>query len=349
MFKSINYINFILLSCIFFNNIIAMETEVSNIQNISELPPEIKLEVIKNILEKEIKDTVKDNNFIWYNLIKNVYQQAAKLRLIDKDFNALVQAELYKIFFGLLKSHNIDINNLDKNGDTALIAAVQLGREDLVKLLIRLGLSVNRKNKRNETALMYAAGKGLENIVRLLLEHRTSIDDKDDYGTTALMKASFNGHIDIVKLLIENKANVNARGDHGRTTLMDASEQGHYEIVKLLIDQGANVNAHDVWFNTALMEASFHGETNIVKLLIDQGANVNAKDDQGRTALMKAIDQEEFDENIENTVKLLLDYGADVDIRDNNHHESALDIAERLNHKAIVKLIKEHKTKQINK
>jgi ankyrin repeat protein len=53
-----------------------------------------------------------------------------------------------------------DLDAVDKNGATPLIAAAETGRLDLLKFLLQCGVSLNAQDKFGQTALMVAAGKG---------------------------------------------------------------------------------------------------------------------------------------------------------------------------------------------
>ncbi len=60
------------------------------------------------------------------------------------------------------------VNEMDEDGDTALIMAAANGNEETVKLLIAAGAHVNAKNGDNETALSLAQEEGYDGIVKLL-------------------------------------------------------------------------------------------------------------------------------------------------------------------------------------
>ncbi len=60
------------------------------------------------------------------------------------------------------------VNEMDEDGDTALIMAAGNGNEETVKLLIDAGADVNAKNGDKETALSIALEEGFDGIVKLL-------------------------------------------------------------------------------------------------------------------------------------------------------------------------------------
>jgi hypothetical protein len=62
-----------------------------------------------------------------------------------------------------------DLDAVDRNGATPLIAAAESGRLDLLKFLLQCGVSLNAQDKSGQTALMVAAGKGDVYSVKHLL------------------------------------------------------------------------------------------------------------------------------------------------------------------------------------
>ncbi|MBO4405128.1 MAG: ankyrin repeat domain-containing protein [Alphaproteobacteria bacterium] len=77
----------------------------------------------------------------------------------------------------LLAQDNIDINERNKNGDTALMTAIEvrLGADNIVKLLLEKEAYVDVKNKEGKTPLMLAAARAEENIVDLLLKKEQTL------------------------------------------------------------------------------------------------------------------------------------------------------------------------------
>ena len=69
---------------------------------------------------------------------------------------------------------------------------------------------LNRLNQNGGTALMAAASNGHKAVVSLLLQDpRVHLDDADRFGNTVLMVAAQRGHVSIVKMLLQDKRLVN--------------------------------------------------------------------------------------------------------------------------------------------
>ena len=103
--------------------------------------------------------------------------------------------------FLLAKGARADIQN--KDGDTPLILATQLGWVEGADLLLRGGASVDLPNRQGETPLMFAARNGDAAMVRLLMSKGANPKRTDNVtGYSALDHAKQNARsAGIVRLL----------------------------------------------------------------------------------------------------------------------------------------------------
>ena len=102
-----------------------------------------------------------------------------------------------------------NINDQDKNGNTALIFAAKEGDEGILDSLLKNGADPNLSSFRERTPLMSAVVRGKINIVRKLLEIQTvkdNINATDKEGDTALSLANREGYKEIADLLQANGA-----------------------------------------------------------------------------------------------------------------------------------------------
>ena len=170
-----------------------------------------------NLNQKLIEILNKDGGFITRGISKEDFKTAIKLILADADANAR-----------------------DKHGYTILMKASGTGSQEIVKILIQVGVKVNAKDYvLSYTALIHTSQSGHKEIVKTLISN-ADINTKDTCGHTALMHASKYGHKEIVEILIKADADVNAISNIGYTALRLASENNHEEITKILIQAGAN-------------------------------------------------------------------------------------------------------------
>jgi ankyrin repeat protein/predicted nucleotidyltransferase len=235
----------------------------------------------------------------------------------------------------LTNCRNVDINQADKNGSTALLVATYNGHKEIVELLLEKGADIEAKSNKGNTALLFAAFNGHKEIVELLLEKGADIEAKNNNGDTALLWAAFNEHKEIVELLLEKGAAIEAKTNNGDTALLLAAKNGNKEIVELLLEKGAAIEAKSNNGNTALLLAAKNGKKEIVELLLEKGAAIEAKNEYGSTALLWAAKNGKKD-----IVELLLEKGAAIEAK-NNNGDTALLWAAFNSHKGIVELLLE--------
>jgi len=80
------------------------------------------------------------------------------------------------------------------------------GRVHIVKLLLEKGAGLNDVDRDGWSALSWAAWSGMKNVVKILLNQDVKIDVADKNGQTPLMIAAYKGHVKIVENLIEKGA-----------------------------------------------------------------------------------------------------------------------------------------------
>ncbi|CAG9772825.1 unnamed protein product [Ceutorhynchus assimilis] len=210
-----------------------------------------------------------------------------------------------------LENKQIQIDDKDENGTTALMVASTKGKGAFVRELLTHGADPNAEDNDNWTALLCAAKEGHYDIVLQLLEQNAEIDHRDMGGWTALMWATYKGHTNIAVHLLDRGAEVNAHGNFHISSLLWASGRGYLEIVRSLINHGAKVNVGDKYGTTALVWASRKGHTEIVELLLRAGANVDTAGMYSWTALIVATYGNHVD-----VVNLLLEHKPNVNALD---------------------------------
>jgi ankyrin repeat protein len=151
-------------------------------------------------------------------------------------------------------------------------------------------------------------------------------------GDTLLLMAILNNDMGLCRsVLAKSRTSVNTPDAVDETPLLHAVEQKqeNTELVKLLLDYGANPNLglYDKKLRRSpLGMAVYKGYVNSARLLMDKGADINEHVGEGNSPLHMAV----MLGNVQ-IVRLLLEHGAVQ--RKNDHGETPLRIAQRLQHR----------------
>ncbi|KAK2832567.1 hypothetical protein Q7C36_016029 [Tachysurus vachellii] len=201
----------------------------------------------------------------------------------------------------LLALHELSMEEVTADGETALTLATQAGLLENVKMLLQHGASPHNTNSKNEsplqlavkvnsydmvlelilggafveqvclkkwTATHEAAKVGCADILMLLLRHGGKVTARDGHGVTPLGIAAEYGHADILEILIENGGDVTAQATNGDTVLYDATGSGNLDCILLLLRHGANPNVPSFAFQLPIHRAAYEGHYLALKTLI---------------------------------------------------------------------------------
>jgi TonB family protein len=128
---------------------------------------------------------------------------------------------------------------LDESTVTPLMRAVKSENLGSIKKLLSQNVNINEKDDFGWTALFYAVARGDKNIVKALLDKGADLNAADDEQYTPLMRATAYNHLSIVKLLIERKAEVNRKDVDDDTAMIIATRNKHKKIIEALTRAGA--------------------------------------------------------------------------------------------------------------
>jgi ankyrin repeat protein len=95
----------------------------------------------------------------------------------------------------------VDVNAADKEGDTALHKATQMGDVEVIGLLLASAADVNARTKTGRTALMTAAVWSFAECTSALLAAGADVELSTQDGKTAMSIARDNKHTEVLKLL----------------------------------------------------------------------------------------------------------------------------------------------------
>ncbi|MBK7422633.1 MAG: ankyrin repeat domain-containing protein [Propionivibrio sp.] len=163
-----------------------------------------------------------------------------------------------------LIKRGVDVNTVDKAGNTLLIQAVRRDVPELFDYLLLRRAKLNVRNRNGETALSLAAYTGKLQYVQRLVEAGA---DVNFYGWSPLTYAAYNGHTAIVDYLLKRGAEINATTENGSSALFFAARFGHIEVIKLLLKNKADPTLANENGDTAIDWALKSDNTDIADLL----------------------------------------------------------------------------------
>ncbi|KAL2900929.1 Ankyrin-3, partial [Bienertia sinuspersici] len=147
----------------------------------------------------------------------------------------------------------IDVNQVDDNGFTAVLLAALKGHVECFRLLVYAKADVRRCTKSGETIITLSELSHTRDLIeKVLLEYALEMDNQNGEGFYALHCAARRGNLQVVQLLTSKGYDVNAPDGDWYTPLMLAAREGHASICKLLIGKGARCDVKNSRGETAL-------------------------------------------------------------------------------------------------
>ena len=212
-----------------------------------------------------------------------------------------------------------EINVVDADGMTPLMAAVQARNLPRANKLLAPGADPDAAGGGGQTALMLTwmvPGQAGVDLTKTLAAASKDLDKANVQGQTALMAATGYNRPDIATVLVKAGASVAASDAKGRTPLFYAAAFGQdAALVSLLMKKEAEVRAAGKAVPAAnadgltpLMEAASSGNLPIIAALIAGGADLEARDYRGETAMFYAAGL-----GHPQAIRALVDAGAAVD------------------------------------
>ena len=118
-----------------------------------------------------------------------------------------------------LKDQGQDLQAVDKQGNNALLIAVQLKHPDAVQQLISYKCNVNQINSKGVSCLELGLGFDDEDteILEMLLKTGVDVNSRNSLGSTALHEAVNRNQANKIKLLLKAGADVKLKDEQGRT------------------------------------------------------------------------------------------------------------------------------------
>ncbi|KAG7548628.1 Ankyrin repeat [Arabidopsis suecica] len=137
-----------------------------------------------------------------------------------------------------LIANGLDIDDVDKDNQTALHKAIIGKKEAVISHLLRKGANPHLQDRDGAAPLHYAVQVGALQTVKLLIKYNVDVNVADNEGWTPLHIAVQSRNRDITKILLTNGADKTRRTKDGKLALDLALCFGRdfksYDLVKLL-------------------------------------------------------------------------------------------------------------------
>ena len=267
---------------------------------------------------------------------------------------------------GLEKLLNVcgdDVNAVNNDGETPLLVAIRMHREDVARVLVSARADINIRGTDGRNAVDLASAEKLHDLglelkklggvahlyhtlmdlardgradsLKELLAKTPDVDleMQDNNGWTALTFAAASGQVSTIGILLDAGAKVDVRDNEEATPLVYAALEGHVDAVKLLLKHGASLDVCTSRGWTPLLAAIGRCKIPMVQYLLEQGVDENQANDDGETALILAAANGQ-----DAIVSLLLSHGAKVDAVD-NYGWTALMVAAAYGRSTVLELL----------
>jgi hypothetical protein len=198
----------------------------------------------------------------------------------ELDDNILQQAleggAEYDMFRELVFVHNMTSGDCG-NGNTPLMIAVQNIDEELMKHLFQVSyqLNIDETNDDGETALWLAVDHRFHDGIKFLLRKKADPNKPAKDGTTPLTIAVKDEDELIIKMLLDGGANPNVQLEDGETPLTLFVEKRDELMVKVLLNAKAELDVRTDRGKTPLSLSIDNEDIQMTKLLLDAGADPN--------------------------------------------------------------------------
>ncbi|MCL2128166.1 MAG: ankyrin repeat domain-containing protein, partial [Treponema sp.] len=218
----------------------------------------------------------------------------------------------------------------NSNGDTPLHYAAAAENENMIQVLLNMGVSIHARNTKNRTPFQVALTESPKMVSALLTRER--VNSPDDYGNSPLHVAVLERvPASTLQVIIDRGTRLNSVDSNGRIPLRLAVDIGAWDSAQVLADAGSNPFSVAVDNKTPAEIAIATGNDAIRSIF--SGKAIDAKDPSGNTVLHYAARMGKPDE-----ISLLLELGASKSVR-NISSESPADVAIRWNNGANAALL----------
>ncbi|CAE7472505.1 unnamed protein product [Symbiodinium pilosum] len=140
----------------------------------------------------------------------------------------------------LLLTSQANVSAKSADGENAaMLAAVESG-DELVMRLVGYRVALERSDRRGYTLLFYAVESGREELTKWLLKTKSNPNARAKDKSTCTMLASEKGHLKILKALVSKNVDVNAKDLMGNNALLLSVMGARDTVARYLINHAAD-------------------------------------------------------------------------------------------------------------
>lgn len=182
--------------------------------------------------------------------------------------------ELMATMMRMMSGDVADIKVPDYLDPTCLHHAVRVGDKETVESLLKRGADIEATVREGDTPLLAAlelSRKDKLDIVIFLLDHGADVNKANQTGFTPLMMAVWKGDTEAINLLLDHGADINKVDWAKMSPLMMAIRWRKPGLVRVLLDHGAHVNFLELYDQQTPLGAAFmSGDGEAMGLLLDK-------------------------------------------------------------------------------
>ena len=225
--------------------------------------------------QPDLEEAVREGNL---DAIRSLLDGGADVRYVRPDgYTVMIDAmfgandEQLVPIMKLLIDQGADLDAVSAYGESALSVASNIGRFDVVGVLLAAGADSAPLEWTTLLQLVVALGSVAD--VQLRIEACDDLSARDRWDRTAWLLSLQTGEMDKAEALYAAGAKIADRGRCGRTSLMYAIHHQDEAMLRWLLALGADPNAMDDFGGTALIEAAGIGATDCLRILLEAGAD----------------------------------------------------------------------------
>lgn len=206
--------------------------------------------------------------------------------------------------------------------------------------------TLNFRSGDRSTLLMRAVEFNQIDIVRFLIEQNAHLNSVNEEGDTALILACYKGYTEIVNILLNcgRKLNINRQNADGYTAVGIAVTLKYYGIVSALLEHpDVDVNLPNVEGASPLLIAVKNQDLSLVRKLRRAGASLTVRDIDNKTPLAITVSNGDFE-----CFRYLVKHGASLNDKIGSFGDSILILACKKGHMAMVEMILENHSVNLN-